>query len=81
MDDDGWISNTGEGIYYARDDWSCLAEDGYLDPAEDKMDGYPIQHPPPEVGIAYLIHNIYCNDCKVDPRTVLATMRAAKQNL
>ena len=45
------------------------------------MENCGINHPAPEAGIAYLIHNNYCRVCRVDCPKALATMRAAKQNL
>ena len=45
------------------------------------MENYQFYHPAPEGGIAYLIHNIYCKDCRVDYPKALATTRAANQNL
>ena len=47
----------------------------------NQMEKYLPDHQRPEAGIAYLIHNIHCIVCKVDPGTALATMRAAKDNL
>ena len=47
----------------------------------NQMEKYLPDHQRPEAGIAYLIHNIYCKDCRVDYPKALATTRAANQNL